>query len=205
MGFVDTTNGLARRLPKWPLYLLAVAPVVWVFWAGATGALGVEPIKEIEHRLGLWGLQVLIAGLCITPLRTHVGINLIKFRRPLGLIAFFYIFLHLLVWLILDVGILSEIWKDIVKRPYITIGMAGFVLLVPLALTSNDWSIRKLGAAAWRRLHKLTYIAVILGGVHYVMLVKGWQIEPILYLCAVAALLAMRLKWRKRQPAPGTA
>ncbi|MEL6642286.1 MAG: protein-methionine-sulfoxide reductase heme-binding subunit MsrQ [Pseudomonadota bacterium] len=205
MALVTAINGWARRVPKWLLYLLAVAPVVWVFWAGATGVLGVEPIKEIEHRLGLWGLQVLIASLCITPLRTYAGLNLLKFRRPLGLIGFFYILLHLLVWLILDVGIISEIWKDIVKRPYITIGMVGFVLLLPLALTSNDWAIRKMGAAGWRRLHKLAYPAVILGGVHYVMLVKGWQIEPILYLGGIAALLAMRLKWRKRQPAPGAA
>ncbi|MEO0692580.1 MAG: protein-methionine-sulfoxide reductase heme-binding subunit MsrQ [Pseudomonadota bacterium] len=205
MAIVDAINTGARKAPKWPLYILAALPVVWVFWAGATGVLGVEPIKEIEHRLGLWGLQMLIAGLCITPLRTHAGVNLIKFRRPLGVIAFFYILLHLLVWLILDVGIWTEIWKDIVKRPNITIGMVGFVCLIPLAATSNDWSIRKMGAAAWRRMHKLAYPAVILGGVHYVMLVKGWQIEPILYLCGIAALLAMRLKWRKRQPAPGTA
>ncbi|MEM1065859.1 MAG: protein-methionine-sulfoxide reductase heme-binding subunit MsrQ [Pseudomonadota bacterium] len=205
MAAVSAVNTAARWLPKWPLYLVALVPVVWVFWAGATGALGVEPIKEIEHRLGLWGLQVLIASLCITPLRTHLGVNLIKFRRPLGLIAFLYILLHLLVWLILDVGIWTEIWKDIVKRPYITIGMAGFLLLLPLAVTSNDWSIRKLGAAGWRRLHKLAYPAVILGGAHYLMLVKGWQLEPILYMCAIATLLAMRLKWRKRQPAPGAA
>lgn len=205
MNVVDRINGWARRLPSWPLYLLAALPVVWVFWAGATGGLGVEPIKEIEHRLGLWGFQVLIASLCITPLRTHAGINLIKFRRAIGLVAFFYILAHLLVWLILDVQILGQIWKDILKRPYITIGMAGFLLLVPLALTSSDWSIRKLGGAAWRRLHKLVYPAVLLGGLHYLMLVKGWQLQPIIYLCVVVALLALRLRPRKRQPAPRTA
>lgn len=202
---VDGINTIARKVPAWPLYLLAVIPVVWVFWAGATGALGPEPIKEIEHRLGLWGLQVLIASLCITPLRTHLAINLIKFRRAIGLIAFFYIFAHLLVWLVLDVQILSQIWGDILKRPYITIGMVGFLLLIPLAITSNDLSIRRIGAVAWRRMHKLVYASVLLGGVHYLMLSKGFQWEPIIYLCGIVALLALRWKPRKRQARPTTA
>ena len=142
-------------------------------------------------------LQFLIAGLAVTPLRRYLGINLLKFRRAIGLIAFYYVTLHLLVWLFLDVQILSQIVADILKRPYITIGMLGFALMVPLAITSNNWSVRKLGAA-WRRLHTLVYGAAVLGALHFVMLSKGFQIEPLIYLGAVIALLALRLPGKVR-------
>lgn len=200
MAIADVINGAVRKVPAWPLYVIAVFPPAWLLYQGLTGGLGVDPVKRMEHQLGLWGLQVLIASLCITPLRTYARLNLIRYRRALGLIAFFYILLHLLVWLFLDVQIWSEIWKDIVKRPYITIGMVAFVALIPLALTSNDWSIRKIGTATWRKLHKLVYFSVIAGAVHFVMLVKGWQLEPIFYLLGVLALLATRIKWARRRP-----
>lgn len=197
-SLVQALNNAARRLPTWPLYIVAPIPALWWLYLGLTGGLGVEPIKELEHLLGEFALQLLIAGLCITPIREFFGVSLIKFRRAIGLIAFFYVFLHLLVWLVLDMSALWEqILKDIAKRPYITIGMAGFVLLIPLAMTSNNWSIRKLGPMGWRRLHKLTYVAVLLGGVHYLMVVKGWQLEPVLYLLAITALLALRLRPRQ--------
>ena len=155
----------------------------------------------LEHELGELALQLLIAGLCITPLRRHAGVNLLKFRRAVGLMAFFYVALHLLVWLLLDIQDPARIWADIVKRPYITIGMAGFVLLVPLALTSNNWSVRRLGPR-WRKLHKLTYLAVILGGIHYIWLVKGIQIEPLVYMAVILGLLSLRLvKTPQRGPA----
>ena len=112
------------------------------------------------------------------------------------MLAFIYVSLHLLVWLVLDVGILSQIWADILKRPYITIGMAGFACLVPLAATSNNFSIRKLGGT-WRKLHRLTYLAAILAGVHFIWLVKGFQIEPLLYMAAILALLVLRLPKRR--------
>jgi len=129
----------------------------------------------------------------VTPLRRFTGISLIRFRRLLGLLAFYYISMHLLVWLVLDIQDPARIWADIVKRPYITVGMIGFLLLVPLALTSNNASIRKLGVR-WRQLHMLVYPAVILGAVHFVMLRKGWQIEPLVYLGLFVAVLALRLK-----------
>lgn len=191
---VEKTNAYARKLPTWVVYLIGVLPAPWFVYLGATGGLGFEPIKALEHELGELALQLLIAGLAITPLRRHLGINLIKFRRALGLLAFFYVFLHLLVWAVLDVQLLSQIWADILKRPYITVGMLGFALLIPLAVTSNNWSVRRLGPK-WRKLHKLTYVAVLLGGVHYLMLVKGWQIEPMIYLAVIATLLTMRVKF----------
>nr|WP_093916639.1 protein-methionine-sulfoxide reductase heme-binding subunit MsrQ [Sulfitobacter marinus] len=197
---VDQVNGFVRKVPTWPVYILCVLPVPWLLYLAQTGGLGVEPIRALEHELGQIALQLLIAGLTITPLRRYAGLNLLKFRRCLGLMAFLYVSLHLLVWLVLDIGILSQIWADIIKRPYITIGMAGFLCLIPLAVTSNSYSIRKLGPK-WRSLHKLTYLAVILGGVHFIWLVKGFQPEPLLYMAVILGLLALRLpKRRKRQP-----
>jgi len=186
-------NATARRVPTWVLYALAPLPAVWLVYQGATGGLGVEPINRLERELGLLALQLLIAGLFITPLRQMFGLNLIKFRRAIGLIAFFYVFLHLLVWLVLDVGILSQIWADILKRPYVTVGMAAFALLIPLAATSTDWAVRRMGGPAWRRLHKLVYASSLLGGLHFVMLSKGFQLEPLLYLAVTAMLVACRL------------
>ena len=195
---IDQINHLIRRVPTWPLYILCLLPVPWLFYLGVTDQLGREPIKELEHELGELALKLLILGLAITPLRRYVGINLIKFRRMIGLLAFIYVALHLLVWVVLDMSLLwGQMWGDIWKRPYITIGMAGFVALIPLALTSNNISIRKLGAAGWRKLHKLAYVAAILGGVHYIWLVKGIQLEPLLYMAVILGLLALRLRsWR---------
>lgn len=193
MALAQAISAGARRVPVWSVWLVALAPVPWLFWAAATGGLGVEPVEALEHRLGLFALQFLIAGLAVTPLRRHLGVNLLRFRRALGLIAFTYVTLHLAVWLVLDVQIPAQIWADILKRPYITIGMAAFLLLLPLALTSNDRSVRRLGPA-WRKLHKLAYVAAILGGLHFVMLAKGFQLEPLLYMAAILALLALRLR-----------
>ncbi|WP_386175888.1 protein-methionine-sulfoxide reductase heme-binding subunit MsrQ [Sulfitobacter sp. R86518] len=193
---IDRLNTVARRVPTWVVYIVGLLPIPWLLFQAQTGGLGAEPIKALEKELGLLALQLLIAGLAITPARRYLRLNLIKFRRALGLLAFIYVSLHLLVWLVLDVGILSQIWADILKRPYITIGMAGFACLVPLAATSNNFSIRKLGAT-WRKLHRLTYLAAILAGVHFIWLVKGFQIEPLLYMAAILALLLLRLPKRR--------
>ncbi|MGR3323506.1 MAG: protein-methionine-sulfoxide reductase heme-binding subunit MsrQ [Pseudooceanicola sp.] len=200
----DSINSATRKVPAWPLYIVGALPPAWLLWAGFTGGLGVDPVKAMEHQMGEWGLWLLIAGLAITPLQRFAGIRLIKYRRAVGLLAFFYILLHLLIWLVLDVQIVSQIIADIYKRPYITIGMAAFVLMIPLALTSNNWSVRKLGPR-WRQLHKLVYLVVPLGGIHFLMLVKGFQFEPLIYLVVIAGLLVLRLKWRKRRaPRPAT-
>ncbi|MGD9863879.1 MAG: protein-methionine-sulfoxide reductase heme-binding subunit MsrQ [Pseudodonghicola sp.] len=199
----DRLNRALRRLPTWVVYGLGALPAPWLFYRGLTGGLGVEPIKALEHGLGLWALQFLIAGLAVTPLRRHLGVNLLRFRRAIGLLAFFYVCLHLLVWLGLDVQIPSQIWADILKRPYITVGMAAFVLLLPLAATSNAVSIRRLGPR-WRQLHRAVYVAALLGALHFVMLRKGLQIEPLIYLALIAGLLVLRLpalSWRRRRVA----
>lgn len=194
MATIDRINQGARRIPTWVVYSVLLLPAPYFFYLALTGGLGPDPVKPLEHKYGELALQLLIAGLAITPLRQHLGINLIKFRRAIGVMAFVYVTFHLLVWAVLDVQALGRVIEDIIKRPYITIGMAGFALMLPLAVTSNNWSVRKLGAAAWRKLHKLTYLAVILGGVHFIWLVKGIQLEPLIYMAVILGLLGLRLK-----------
>ncbi|MDZ7709424.1 MAG: protein-methionine-sulfoxide reductase heme-binding subunit MsrQ [Roseovarius sp.] len=194
----DQINGAARRVPVWVLWLVGLVPGGWAFYLGATGGLGAEPIKALEHELGEMALQLLVAGLAITPLRRHLGINLIRFRRALGLLAFTYVSLHLAVWLLLDVQDAARVWADIVKRPYVTVGFTAFVLMLPLALTSNDLSLRRLGPPRWRWLHRLTYVVVVLGAVHFIWLSKGFQIEPLIYLGVILGLLALRLRASRR-------
>ena len=196
MTITDRFNAWLRLIPAWLVYLLGVAHILWLFWLGATGGLGIEPISALEHKLGETGLKLLLVGLAITPLRRYGGINLIRFRRAVGLTAFLYITVHLTVWLVLDLQSFARIWSDILKRPYITVGMLGFLLMIPLAVTSNNWSVRKLGQV-WRKMHKLVYLVAVLGALHFVMLVKGFQIEPLVYLALVLGLLALRLKIRK--------
>ncbi|WP_170533839.1 protein-methionine-sulfoxide reductase heme-binding subunit MsrQ [Ruegeria atlantica] len=189
---MQQVNHILRRIPAWAVYLIGALPAPWLFYQGLTGGLGVNPIETLEHRYGELALQLLIGVLAISPLRRFLGLNLLKFRRALGVLTFAYVTLHLLVWLVLDVQVPSQIWADIVKRPYITVGMAAFVLMLPLAVTSNNLSVRKLGPR-WRSLQRLVFPAAILGGLHYVMLAKGFQIEPLVYLSAIVGLLLLRL------------
>ena len=190
---VDQINIALRRVPAWVLYLLAPLPVLIIYYLGLTGALGIDPAKRIEHELGLWSLWLVIAGLAITPLRRWAGLNLLKFRRAIGVITFFYLLAHLLTWLVLDVQF-QNVWADIVKRWYITVGMLAFVLMIPLAVTSNDWSLKRLGASTWRGLHKLIYPIAVLGALHFLLLVKGFQWEPIVYAAIIVGLLASRVR-----------
>jgi sulfoxide reductase heme-binding subunit YedZ len=197
MAVVDAINTGLRRVPAWPVYILCVAWAVWVFNRGATGGLGVEPIEALEHEYGAMALKLLVAGLAITPLRRVVGINLIKFRRAIGVSTFFLVLAHLLVWAVLDVQSLDRVWADIVKRPYVTVGMAAFLMLLPLVLTSNDGAVRWLGPR-WRQVHKLTYPAAVLAAVHFLWLAKGFQIEPVVWLAVICGLLALRLRPSRR-------
>ena len=193
---VDALNSALRRVPAWTIYIVCAAYVGWEFWQALTqqGRYLIEPINELEREYGETALILIVAGLCVTPLRRFAGLNLLKFRRAIGVSAFFLVLAHFLVWAVLDVQSLGRVWTEIVKRPYVTVGMAAFALLIPLAVTSNNLSLRKLGGAAWRKLHKLTYPAAVLAAVHYLWLVKGFQIEPILYMAAILGLLALR-RW----------
>ena len=158
----------------------------------------------------MWALRFLILSLAITPLRRLGGPSLIRYRRAIGLLAFYYAALHLTVYLVLDQGLdFRAIWADIVKRPYITVGMLAFTTLVPLAVTSNNAMIRRLGGAAWQRLHRLVYIAAAAAAIHFLWLVKSWTFEPLFYATMVAVLLLFRLwfalqkrLWPKQRPTP---
>ncbi|MEM8572920.1 MAG: protein-methionine-sulfoxide reductase heme-binding subunit MsrQ, partial [Pseudomonadota bacterium] len=152
-----------------------------------------------QHRYGMAGFWALIAGFAVTPLREWTGINLICWRRALGLTAFLFITCHLLVWLLLDIQSMSAIGKDIAKRPFITIGMAAFVLMVPLAFTSTNWAMRKMGPVRWRRLHKLMYAVVALGFVHYLMQVRGFRPEAVVYTAIIAVLFLARFNFVRRR------
>ena len=192
-GPVAVLNVALRRVPAWSLYVVGAAWAAWLFWLGLTGGLGAEPITELEHRYGELAINLLVAGLAVTPLRRFTGLNLMPFRRAIGVLCFFFVLAHLMVWAVLDVQTPARVWADIVERPYVTIGMAGFLLLLPLGLTSNNWSLRRMGPLAWRRLHRLIYPAAVLGALHYVWLAKGFQFEPLLYMAAILGLLALRL------------
>ncbi|SHI96551.1 protein-methionine-sulfoxide reductase heme-binding subunit MsrQ [Wenxinia saemankumensis] len=200
----DRLNAAARRVPTWPVYGIGMAVAGWYFWLGLTGGLGPEPINTLERLYGEKALQLLVVGLALTPLRRFAGVNLIRFRRAVGLTAFFFVLAHFSVWALLDVQRVAAIWADLVKRPYITVGFAALLMLLPLALTSNNRSIRALGAR-WRQLHKLTYPAAILAALHYVWLAKGFQIEPLLYMAAILALLALRVRLPKGASRPSRA
>lgn len=201
----ERINAVIRPVPTWLVYLVGALPGLYIV-VGVTLALsgtydvfgrslGVDPARTIEQWLGELTLQFFIATMVISVLRDRFRLKLIKFRRPLGLLTFFYVVLHLGVWIGLDIQFRwAEIWSDILKRPYITIGMLGFLLLVPLAATSNNMMIRRMGPASWQRLHKLAYPAIVLGGVHYVMVQKVWETEPLIYLAAILGLLALRGK-----------
>ncbi|TMV04766.1 protein-methionine-sulfoxide reductase heme-binding subunit MsrQ [Ruegeria sediminis] len=195
---MEWMNAQLRRIPMWLVYVAGMLPAPVLVYLGATGGLGIEPIEALEHELGKLALQLVVAVLAISPLRRLTGLNLMRFRRAIGLLAFFYVCCHLLVWLVLDVQKPAQIWADIVKRPYVTVGMAGFLLMLPLAVTSNNWSLRKLGPR-WRLLHRLTYLAAVLGAVHYVMQAKGFQLEPLIYLWIILGLLLLRLPGSRRK------
>lgn len=189
-----------RNHTRTAVYWLGAMPAVWAFYLAVSDQLGADPMKTLERFLGLWALRFLVIGLAVTPLRRLGGPNLLRYRRAFGLLAFSYALLHLTVYVVLDQGLdLWAVWLDILKRPYITIGMAAFVILVPLAVTSNNAMIRRMGAESWRRLHRWVYAAAGLAAIHFVMVVKSWPAEPLIYAALVAGLLLFRLVPERRK------
>jgi sulfoxide reductase heme-binding subunit YedZ len=198
-----------RRLLKPVLFMLCALPLAWLL-ARAFGAaglgLGANPIDELQDRLGEWGLRLLLATLCVTPLAVSLRKPwLLGVRRMLGLFAFTYLVLHFLTWLVLDQGFdLDAIAADIAKRPYITVGFAAFLLLVPLAVTSTAGWMRRLGRR-WHQLHRLVYPAAIMGCTHFWWQVKADWREPAVYAAVLALLLGWRLRRAWRRSPPGAA
>ena len=176
----------------WLGCFLPIPLMMWWFYADELGA---NPAKEGLHYLGEWALRFMVAGLAITPLRKLFGWGWIqRYRRTIGLFALTYVTLHLIAYIWLDQGFdWVEIWRDIVKRPYITFGMLAFVLLLPLGITSTNGMIRRLGARRWRQLHRLAYVIAILGVLHYDLLVKKDASWPHFYAAIIGVLLAYRI------------
>ncbi|HXM91333.1 MAG TPA: protein-methionine-sulfoxide reductase heme-binding subunit MsrQ [Candidatus Dormibacteraeota bacterium] len=183
---------------KWSkpvVFLLCLFPLAALGWRALHGELTANPIEFITHATGDWTLRFLVITLCVTPFRKILHLpELIRFRRMLGLFAFFYACLHFTTYIWLDKFFdLSEMWKDIVKRKYITVGFTAFLLLVPLAVTSTAGWIRRLGGKRWQRLHRLIYFSAALGVIHYYWLVKSAVLRPLTYGAIVAVLLLWRL------------
>jgi methionine sulfoxide reductase heme-binding subunit len=186
---------LANKWTKPAVFLLCPVPLGILVGRALTRNLGANPVEFIQHATGDWTLRFLIFTLSITPLRKLLKLpDLIRFRRMLGLFAFFYACLHFLTYLGPDQSFdLSAIWRDVAKRPFITVGFAAFVLLIPLAITSTAGWIRRLGGRRWQMLHRAIYISAICGVIHYYWLVKSAVLRPLTYAAIVAVLLLWRL------------
>lgn len=195
-----------RRSPKrgWlyakiVIWCLALTPLGVLLFDAITGQLQAEPIKDITHRTGWWTLTLLLLTLAITPIRLVTGWKqIVRLRRLIGLFAFFYATLHVLIYFGLDQFFaLDYILEDIVDRPYITVGFTAWLLLLPLTITSTKGWIRKLGKR-WQKLHRLVYVVAVLGVLHFYWLVKADTLEPLIFAGVLAVLLAFRLQWVRR-------
>lgn len=200
-----------RAFLKPVVFTACLVPLAWLVWQALFGYLGVNPIETVNRYLGDWALRFVLIALAVTPLRKITGwAQLARLRRMLGLFAFFYVCLHLSSYLGLDLFFdWQALAKDVVKRRYITLGMVAFLMLVPLAVTSTDAMIRRLGGRRWRMLHKMVYAVGILGVVHYWMMVKADIRQPMMYAAVLAVLLGYRIAahWMEkgRRQRPGAA
>jgi len=184
------------------VWVACLAPLLWLAWRAFSGDLGANPIETLVRQIGVWGLRLLLLGLAITPAaRIFNQPRLVRFRRTIGLFAFSYVCLHLLTYVGVDLFFdWGQLWKAILKRPFITLGMAAFVLLIPLAVTSTNGMIKRLGRATWQRIHWLIYLIVPLGVAHYYLLVKADHRPPLVYAAIVAVLMGWRFwdAWGRR-------
>jgi sulfoxide reductase heme-binding subunit YedZ len=195
-----------RTIIKLAVGAAALAPAASVIARFFADQLGPNPIAEAMNKLGFWTLVTLMATLACTPLKLVLGWNWpLQVRRLLGLCSFFYVCLHLTVYLVLDQFFAwGEIGKDILKRPFITMGFLGFLLLVPLAVTSTNAMVKRLGFTRWKRLHRLSYVAAAAGVIHFIWRVKADLVEPLIFAAVLLLLLGIRLAdWLRRRPAGG--
>lgn len=203
-----TQTQLVRRAMKPAVFIAALGPLAWLVYNAWLGELGANPIETITNTTGIWTLRFIVITIAITPVRWLTKWNLIiNFRRMLGLFAFFYGSIHFMIYFVLDRSLMFDgLWEDIVKRPYITMGFTGFVLMIPLALTSTKGWIRRLGGQRWNLLHKLVYFTAILGVIHYWWKVKLDVTDPMVYAAMVGVLLGARFvrSLTKRQASRAT-
>ncbi len=194
---------LSSRWTKVVVFVLCLVPAAMLAWRGYQNDLGANPIEYITHKTGDWTIRFLLITLSVTPFRKLLNLpKLARFRRMLGLFAFFYGCLHLMTWVWFDKFFdVSEMWKDVVKRRFITVGMAAFLMLLPLAITSTAGWVRRLGFVRWQRLHRLVYFAALAGVIHYYWLVKSDVRLPLMYGAIWAVLMAYRARgWVRSNP-----
>ena len=191
---------LKSKFAKPLVFLLCLLPMASIVWRIFFGDLGSDPIETITFATGDWTLRFLLITLAVTPFRQWFGLSsLLRFRRMLGLYVFFYACCHFLVWFIIDHALsFGEMIEDIIDRPYITFGFSALMLLIPLAITSNNAMVRKLGRR-WKKLHQLVYAIIILGVLHYLWLTKADYLEPGIYAVIAGILLFQRLNFKKWQ------
>ena len=192
---------LAGKRAKATVFVLSLGPLLFLVWRAVQGELTANPVEFLQDQTGDWALRFLVFTLCITPFRKAFDLpELIRFRRMLGLLAFFYVCLHFLTYLGPDKSFdLGGMWKDVAKIPYLTVGFIAFVLLIPLAATSTAGWIRRLGGKRWQALHRVGYACAALGVVHYYWRVKSDIRKPMFYGALVGILLVWRLRTRLRQ------
>jgi sulfoxide reductase heme-binding subunit YedZ len=195
---------LVSKRSKVLAFLLCLSPLGYLALRAYHGQLTANPVEYIQHFTGDWTLRFLLFTLSVTPLRKLLNVpDLIRFRRMLGLFAFTYVCLHFLTYIGPDQSFdLGGMWKDVVKRPFVTVGFLGFVLLIPLALTSTKGWIRRLGGKRWQALHRLIYVTALCGVIHYYWLVKSDHRLPLLYAAILAVLLLYRLVDSLLKPRP---
>ncbi|SCB61996.1 sulfoxide reductase heme-binding subunit YedZ [Rhizobium aethiopicum] len=204
---------LSLALPKrwqpasvWLLYAVGLVPAAWTFYLGATDQLGADPVKTFELFLGIWTIRFLILTLAVSPARELLGWNYLRYRRALGLLTFYYALMHFTVYMVLDQAMdIQAVVNDVLKRPFIMFGMAALAMLIPLAMTSNNFSIRRLGKN-WIRLHRLVYLIAACGSLHFALSTKILDLEQYIYVGLIIALILYR-SWRpigrSRKKGPG--
>lgn len=196
---IRVVNNALRRVPVPAVWLAGALPFALLVWDTLTNNLGVDPVQQIEHRLGRTALYFLVAGLAVTPLLRLTGVSLMRFRRAIGVLCCAYALPHVLAWVVMDMGLLwGQMARDIIKRPYLLFGMGAFLMLLALAVTSNNLSIRKMGGQGWRKLHKLVYVAAPLVGMHWLWSVKVNEFSPIFWFIVIFVLLMIRVVVRGR-------
>ena len=191
-------RAIFKHLPVSLLYLILLIPIPLYFYWGIVNQLGPDPLKFLEHKYGELGLVFLLITLSISPLLRFAKFNLMKFRRCVGLVAFFYVISHICVYFFLDIGLSMDLLlSDLQKRYYIIAGFFAFITLIPLALTSNNFSVRKLNIRIWNKIHSFVYVAIILSIFHFILMSKTWTGELYFYTLVTVIILALKLKRTK--------
>lgn len=202
-SFAALDAAKVRRI-KAALFAASLAPLAYLVWLGLAGGLGADPVEFIRRRTGTWTLDFLIITLAVTPLRRATGWHwLVRLRRMFGLYAFFYAVIHVVAYFWLDQQFdLAAIWRDVLKRPLITVGFLSFVLMIPLAVTSTDRMARRLGGKRWQRLHRAVYGVAVAGVIHFWWLVKLDITRPLVYSAIIGGLLVARIAFRSGRSRP---